>query len=324
MLSYCVTSFDTPAEFVERKVKSPATGQVLVQVAAAAVNFSDLLLLKGRYQDTPPLPFTPGLEFSGRVISCGAGVNQKLKNQRITAYAGHGGFAEQAFAPADRCLILPDNVSYEDAAGFQVAWGTTHIALSQRARLQSDETLVVLGAGGGVGLTAVKLGKLMGARVIAVARGQRKLEAAEHAGADILIDSETADIRETIIAAGRADVVYDPVGGEQFTAAFRSCNPGARILLIGFASGDIPKIAANHALVKNIDLIGVNWSGYWKFAPDILMQSGRTLLNWLAEGKIDANVRHHFPLSGIEDALTLLRNRTSTGKIVVLPSEKMP
>ncbi len=320
MFSYLQTSFDSPAKLTEIQKPTPARGEVSIQVAAASVNFADLLLAKGKYQDTPPLPFTPGLEFAGRVVACGPGVNPELENQRVTAYAGAGGFAEFACAPASRCLILPDDLEYDVAAGLQVAWGTSHIALSQRARLQKGETLLVLGAGGGVGLSAVTMGKRLGARVIAVARGAHKLDAARQAGADHLIDTDTQDLRDEVIALGRADVVFDPVGGALFAAAFRACNPSARILLIGFASGDVPEVAANHALVKNIDLIGVNWSGYWKFAPEILMESGRTLLDWAAAGKISANIHHHFPLSQIEDALELLRKRQSRGKIIINPA----
>ncbi|WP_039018619.1 NADPH:quinone oxidoreductase family protein [Halocynthiibacter namhaensis] len=322
MRNYQQTSFHSPAKIVETQCVAPAKGEVCIQVAAASVNFSDLLLAKGTYQDTPSLPFTPGLEFSGRVVACGEGVNADLKNMRVTAYAGAGGFAEFACAPAERCLILPDALEYDVAAGLQVAWGTSHIALSQRAKLKEGETLLVLGAGGGVGLSAVTMGKLLGARVVAVARGAEKLKAAQLAGADHLIDSDSMDVRDEMIALGRADVVYDPVGGALFNAAFRSCNPGARILIIGFASGEVPEIAANHALVKNIDLIGINWSAYWAFAPEVVLASGRMLLNWAADGKIDANIHHRFPLAEIEDALDLLRSRKSRGKIIIYPTSE--
>lgn len=319
MLSYRVISFDKAPKLQDLETPVPRSGEVRIRTAAAAVNFSDLLLLKGRYQDTPPLPFTPGMELAGTIEACGPDVSQELKNKRVAVYSGQGGFAEQAIAPASRCLILPDNLSFTDAAGLQVAWGTSHIALTQRARLQPGETLVVLGASGGVGLSAVTLGKILGARVIAVARGEKKLEAARNAGADITIDSETDDIRDAVIAAGRADVVYDAVGGAQAEAAFRACNPGARFLLIGFASGDLPTFKPNHTLVKNIDLIGVNWSAYWKFAPQKVRESGAQILKWAAEGTISANVNHHFTLKDTDKALTLLKERKSTGKIVITP-----
>lgn len=319
MLSYRVTSFDKAPTLQEIKLPAPVAGEVRIRIAAAAVNFSDLLLLKGRYQDTPDLPFTPGLELAGTVEECGPGVNQNLRNKRIAVYSGQGGFAEQAIVPASRCLILPDGLSSTDAAGLQVAWGTSHIALTQRARITAGETLLILGASGGVGLSAVTLGKILGARIIAVARGTEKLKAAQDAGADITIDSETDDIREAVIAAGRADVVYDAVGGAQAEAAFRACNPGARFLLIGFASGDIPEFKPNHTLVKNIDLIGLNWSAYWKFAPEKVMESGVQILKWASEGKISANVHHRFSLKETDQALALLRDRQSTGKIVITP-----
>lgn len=319
MLSYRVTSFDKAPTLQEIKLPAPIAGEVRIRIAAAAVNFSDLLLLKGRYQDTPDLPFTPGLELAGTVEECGPGVSQNLKNKRVAVYSGQGGFAEQAIVPASRCLILPDELSFTDAAGLQVAWGTSHIALTQRARIAPGETLLILGASGGVGLSAVTLGKILGARVIAVARGAEKLEVAKSAGADITINSETDDIREAVIAAGRADVVYDAVGGAQGEAAFRACNPGARFLLIGFASGNIPEFKPNHTLVKNIDLIGLNWSAYWKFAPEKVIESGAQILKWASEGKISANVHHRFSLEETDQALALLRDRKSTGKIVITP-----
>ncbi len=319
MLSYRVTSFDKAPTLQEIKLPAPIAGEVRIRIAAAAVNFSDLLLLKGRYQDTPDLPFTPGLELAGTVEECGPDVNPNLINKRVAVYSGQDGFAEQANVQAGRCLILPDGLSFTDAAGLQVAWGTSHIALTQRARITSGETLLILGASGGVGLSAVTLGKILGARVIAVARGAEKLAIARDAGADITIDSETDDIREAVIAAGRADVVYDAVGGAQAEAAFRACNPGARFLLIGFASGDIPEFKPNHTLVKNIDLIGMNWSAYWKFAPEKVIESGAQILQWAAEGKISANVHHRFSLQETDQALALLRERKSTGKIVITP-----
>ena len=210
-------------------------------------------------------------------------------------------------------------MSYEDAAGFQVAYGTSHVALNHKAKLLPGETLLVLGAAGGVGLTAVEIGKAMGARVIACARGREKLDAAEAAGADHLLDSDTADIREEVKALGGADVVYDPVGGDQFTAAFRATNPGGRIVVIGFASGTVPPIPANHLMVKNIDILGLNWGGYLQFAPEVLDDSLATLFGWYAEGRLRPHVSHVLPLDRVDEGLDLLRRRKTTGKVVITP-----
>jgi NADPH2:quinone reductase len=206
---------------------------------------------------------------------------------------------------------------FDDAAAMQITYGTSHVALHHRARLQPGETLLVLGAAGGVGLTAVEIGKLMGARVIACARGAEKLAIARNAGADHLIDSETDDLRGAIKALGGADVVYDPVGGDQFDAAFRATRPGGRIVVIGFASGRVPQIAANHLLVKNISVIGLYWGGYLNFQPEILNQSLTTLLGWYREGRIKPHISHRLPLARANDALDLLRARKSSGKVVV-------
>ena len=200
-----------------------------------------------------------------------------------------------------------------------MAYGTSHVALDHKARLQPGETLLVLGAAGGVGLTAVEIGKLMGARVIACARGADKLAVAKQAGADHLIDAETDDIREVCKSLGGVDVVYDPVGGDQFKAAFRACNPEARILAIGFASGEVPQIPANHLLVKNITVMGLYWGGYLKFRPSVITDSLSTLFQWYSEGRLKPHISHTFPLDQAGEALDILRRRKSTGKVVVTP-----
>ncbi|MEC8041688.1 MAG: NADPH:quinone oxidoreductase family protein, partial [Pseudomonadota bacterium] len=220
---------------------------------------------------------------------------------------------------ADRLVPIPDSMPYEDAAAFQIAYGTSHIALKHRARMQPGETLLVLGAAGGVGLTAVEIGKLMGAKVIACARGADKLEAAKAAGADHLIDAKTADLRAEVKALGGADVVYDPVGGDQWEAAFRACKPEARLIPIGFASGEVPQIPANHLLVKNLTVLGLYWGGYLKFAPEVLTGSMAELLTWYEEGHLKPHVSHVLPLDRADEALELLRSRKSTGKVVVTP-----
>jgi NADPH2:quinone reductase len=235
----------------------------------------------------------------------------------VAVYGGQGGLAEYGCFDAARALALPDAMTHEAAAAFQIAYGTSHLALSHRAKLQPGETLLVLGAAGGVGAAAVEIGHAMGARVIACASGPAKLEAARAAGADHLINTETDDIREACKAFGGADVVYDPVGGAPFKAAMRACRPEARILTIGFASGDVPQIPANHLLVKNLTVMGLYWGGYLSFAPEILTGSLATLLEWTAAGCIAPRAHHTFPLARAMDGLDMLRARTSTGKIVV-------
>jgi len=198
-----------------------------------------------------------------------------------------------------------------------VAYGTGHVALDYKADLKPGERLLVLGASGGVGLTAVELGKLMGAEVIACARGKDKLEICREAGADHLIDSDTDDIREVVKSLGGADVVYDPIGGDQFKAALRACNPEARLLPLGFASGEVPQIPANILLVKNLTVIGFFWGGYKKFKPAVLTDSFRTLIDWYSAGTLKPHVSHVLPLEDANEALDLLRTRKATGKVVV-------
>ena len=296
---------------------TPGLGEISLRIAACGLNFADLLMIKGAYQDTPEAPFTLGMEVAGTVDALGPDTDGPAPGTRVAVFGGQGGLADYGCFPAARAVPLPDAMSFAEAAAFQVAYGTSHVALDHKARLQPGETLLVLGAAGGVGLTAVEIGKQMGARVIACARGADKLEVAKRAGADHLIDAATQDIRDTCRALGGVDVVYDPVGGDQFTAAMRACNPEARILAIGFASGDVPQIPANHLLVKNISVMGLYWGGYLKFRPEVLTQSMATLFDWYAAGRLRPHVSHLLPLEQAAEALDLLRSRKSTGKVVV-------
>ncbi len=300
-------------------VPKAGPGEILVSIGACGLNFADLLMVKGDYQDTPEAPFTLGMEVAGTVTALGDRVGGPDIGTRVAVFGGQGGLAEYGTFPAARAVTIPDAMSFEDAAAFQIAYGTSHLGLDYKARLQPGETLLVLGAAGGVGLTAVEIGKLMGARVIACARGADKLEVARKAGADHLIDAKTDDIREACRALGGVDVVYDPVGGDQFTAAFRACNPEARILTIGFASGEVPAIKANHLLVKNISVIGLYWGGYLAFRPDVVTDSLTQLFQWYEEGKLRPHVSHVLPLERAAEGMELLRSRKSTGKVVVTP-----
>ena len=303
----------------EASVKSPGPGQVLVDIEACGLNFADLLMAKGTYQDTPELPFTLGMEVCGTVSALGPDVSHPKVGTRVAVFGGSGGLADQGLFQAARCRVVPDTMPAEVAAGFMVAYGTSHLALSRRAHLCAGETLLVLGAAGGVGLTAVEIGKAMGARVIAVARGPDKLAIAKAAGEDILIDSTTEDIKQRVKSLGGADVVYDPVGGDAFKAAIGACNREARVLIIGFASGQVPPIPANIILVKNITVIGFYWGGYLAFNPEALDASLDTLLAWYADGKLKPHISHILPLDRAQEALDLLESRTSTGKVVVTP-----
>ncbi|MDQ2090031.1 NADPH:quinone oxidoreductase family protein [Marimonas arenosa] len=319
MHAYQVSSAGMPPEHAEIPRPTPAPGEILVRIAACGLNFADLLMIEGKYQDTPEPPFTLGMEVAGYVETLGPGVDGPAPGAKVAVFGGRGGLADYGCFPADRVVALPETADLEQAAALQIAYGTSHVALDYKARLRRGETLLVLGAAGGVGLTAVEIGKLMGARVIACARGKDKLEVAAQAGADHLIDAETDDIRDAVKSLGGADVVYDPVGGDQFRAALRACNPEARMLVIGFASGDVPQIPANHLLVKNIDVLGFYWGGYLKFRPEVVTQSLATLFTWLADGRIAPHISHRLPLARADQALELLRSRKSTGKVIVTP-----
>lgn len=306
-----------PPAFRDAISASPAEGEVRVEIAACGLNFADLLMAEGRYQAMPEPPFTLGMEFAGTVVETGAEVHDLAVGTRVAVMAGHGGLADYATVPATRCLALPDTMPFPHAAAFQIAYGTSHLGLARRARLAAGETLLVLGAAGGVGLTAVEIGKLMGARVIAVARGLAKLKICTAAGADHVIDSEAGDLRDAVKALGGADVVYDPVGGDLFTEALRATNPEGRVLVVGFASGNVPQIPANHLLVKNVDVLGYWWGGYLRFRPEALTDSMDQLLAWYDAGRLHPHVSHEFPFDRVAEAYDLLRARKSTGKVVV-------
>ena len=317
-----VTAYDQPLSMQDVEMPVPGSGQVLIQVDTCGLNFGDLLIIKGTYQEKPALPFTLGMEMAGTITALGDGVLHLKVGQRIAAYTGFDGLAEYAAIPADVCVPIPDEMDAIDAAAFLIAYGTSHVALDYKAHLQPGERLLVLGASGGVGLTAVELGKLMGAEVIACARGADKLAICKAAGADHLINSETDDIRDVVKALGGADVVYDPVGGDQFKAAMRACNPEARLIPLGFASGEVPQIPANILLVKNLTVLGLYWGGYARIKPSVLTDSFHVLTNWYTQGMIKPHVSHVLPLDQANEALDLLRRRKATGKVVVQVAAK--
>jgi len=318
MLAYRIPTDGAAARLCNIDVPEPQKGQVRVAIRACGLNFADLLMQKGTYQDTPAAPFTQGMEIAGIVDKTGPGVTSLRPGDRVAVYSGQGGLAEYGVFDADRAIALPDSVSFEDAAAIQIAYGTSHIALDHRARLQPGETLLVTGAAGGVGLTAVEIGKLMGATVIAHARGADKLAVAQKAGAYHLIDA-SEDLRTRVRELGGADVVYDAIGGDVFKAAFRATNPEGRLLPIGFAGGDVPQIPANHLLVKNLTVIGLYIGGYLTFRPQIVQDSFDTLFRWCAAGRIKPHISHVLPLQDAEKGLQLLRDRAATGKVVITP-----
>ena len=289
---------------------------VLVRMRAAALNFADLLKAKGQYQEKSPFPFVPGLEGSGEVIEAPA-TSGLTPGQRV-AVLWPGTMAEVISVPPLACIPIPDGMSHEQAAGFQIVYGTSHLALTDRARLQPQEVLAVLGAAGGVGLTAVEIGHAMGARVIGIARGAERLESVRRAGADHVIDSaECPDLKAALRDLGGVDVVYDPVGDAPGEAAFAALRPGGRFLLVGFAGGRPPALPLNHALVKNIAIHGLYWGAYQRLDPDALRSGMEQLFGLFTQGRLNPVAGHTLPLEKLADGYDLLHQRRAVGKIIV-------
>ncbi len=298
----------------------PGPGEVAIAVAAAGVNFADTLMVAGKYQEKPELPFTPGLELAGTVTALGEGVTGVAPGDRVIGLVDRGAFAEVALVRAEDVYPIPDSMDFDIAAGFPITYGTAHGALVWRAELQPGETLLVHGAAGGVGLATVEVGKALGAEVIATAGGAEKLEIAKAHGADQLIDYRSEDIRERVkaLTGGRgADVVFDPVGGEVFMASLRAVAWGGRLLVIGFAAGKVPEIPANLLLVKNLAVLGLYWGAYRQKAPALLRAQFETLTGWYAEGRLAPLVSHRLDLTEAGRALDLLLTRKATGKVVL-------
>jgi NADPH2:quinone reductase len=300
----------------------PGPGQVLIDVKASGVNFPDVLMVKGLYQVKPPLPFAPGAELAGVVQAVGENVRGFEPGDRVVGFSGWGGFAEECVAPADRLMPLPAGVDFEVAAAFGLTYGTSLHALQDRARLQPGETLLVLGAAGGVGLAAVEIGKLLGARVIAAASSADKLEVCRRAGADDTVDYAREDLRarlKELTGDKGVDVVYDPVGGAYSEPALRASGWGARFLVVGFAAGEIPRIPLNLALLKERVVVGVYWGDWTRHDPAGHARNTRQLTQWLAEGRIRPLISERVSLAEAPAALARLAERKVKGKIVVLP-----
>jgi NADPH2:quinone reductase len=298
----------------------PADGEVVIAVKAVGINYADAIMVAGNYQTKPSRPFSPGLEASGIVAACGNGVTRFKPGDRVMAILAHGGLAELAVAPEAETFVIPERMSFEEAGAFPVAYISSHVALRWQGRLEPGETLLVLGAAGGVGLTAVEIGKAMGARVIAAASTAEKLAAAQERGADEVINYATEKLTERVMALtdGKgADVCFDPVGGELFDAALSSLGWGGRILLIGFVAG-VPQIPANRLLVKHRAALGSSLRYFRWHAPDKLRRSVEELLQWYGEGKLRPLVTHRLPLEQSVEAIRLLTDRKAHGKVVVL------
>ena len=311
-----------PEELTVEEIAPPRAGpgEVAVAVAAAGVNFADTLIVAGKYQEKPPFPFSPGMEIAGTVTAVGEGVSRVVAGDRVMALPRGGGFVESVTAAETDVFKIPDGMDFATAAGFPITYGTAHGALVWRAGLRRGEDLLVHGAAGGVGLAAVEVGKAMGARVIATAGGAAKLAVAEAHGADGLIDHKTRDIRETVqgMTAGRGvDVVFDPVGGEVFEASLRCVAWGARLVVIGFAGGTVPRIPANILLIKNLTATGLYWGSYRQHAPALLESQFADLFGWFEAGRLKPHVSHRLDLADAAQALRLLIDRQSTGKVVL-------
>ncbi len=299
---------------------TPGPGEIVIRARAAGVNFADTLLIQGKYQERPPLPFAPGLEVAGEVAALGPGVTGFAVGQRVLAALDAGGFAELVRAKVTDSFLLPAGMDYVTAAGFPITYGTAHGALVWRAGLKAGETLVVHGAAGGVGLATVEIGKALGARVIGTAGGTAKTAVALAHGADAVIDYKGEDLRQRLkeLTGGKgADVYFDPVGGEVFDASLRAIAWEGRIVVIGFAGGGVPQIPANILLVKNCSAVGFYWGSYRRNATDRLAAQFADLFRWFEAGLLKPHVSHRLPLARAAEAFTLLQERKATGKVVV-------
>lgn len=298
----------------------PKKTEVVLDVHAAGVNFPDSLIIEGKYQFKPPFPFSPGGEAAGVISAVGEKVSQYKVGDRVMALTGWGSFAEQVAVPAYNVLPMPPSMDFTTAAAFSMTYGTSMHALKQRGNLQASETLLVLGASGGVGLAAVEIGKAMGATVIAAASSAEKLAVAKAAGADHLINYSEQSLKDelkTLTKGQGVDVIYDPVGGPLFEEAFRSIAWNGRMLVIGFASGEIPALPANLPLLKGAALIGVFWGAFAQRQPQDNVANFQQLFAWYGEGKLKPLVSQTFPLARGGEAIDALGQRKAVGKVVV-------
>ena len=313
-----------PDTLVVEEVPDPAPGdgEVVVDVKAAGVNFPDVLIIQNKYQFKPELPFAPGAEVAGVVSAVGAGVTGLKAGDRVLGSCGHGGFAEKVIVKAGKTVKLPAGVDFDTAAAFTLTYGTSWHALKDRGQLQPGETLLVLGAAGGVGLAAIEIGKALGARVIAAASTDEKLAVCREHGADVLINYATEDLREAIkreTGGNGPDVIYDPVGGSYAEPAFRSIGWRGRYLVIGFANGEIPKLPLNLTLLKGASIVGVFWGAYTAREPDHFAADLEQMFSLVAKGELRPHISKRYPLAEGAQALEDLMNRRAVGKLIITP-----
>jgi len=315
-------TYGPPESLLVEEVASPAPGpgEVIVSVKAASVNFPDVLIIENKYQVKPPLPFSPGSEFAGVVKEVGDGVTGIAPGDRVMAITAYGAFAEEVKTEARKLLPLPSGMDFAQAAAFGLTYATSDFALRDRGELKAGETLLVLGAAGGVGIAAIEIGKALGARVIACASTGDKLDVCREHGADETINYATDDLRERIkqlTGGAGADVVYEPVGGPYTEPALRSLAWRGRLLVVGFAAGEIPKIPLNLTLLKGCSIVGVYWGEFARREPQRFADSMQQLGRWFVEGKIKPHISATFPLERAADALTLMADRKVKGKVVL-------
>jgi NADPH:quinone reductase len=316
-------AYGPPESLVIEDVESPVPGpgEVVISVKASGVNFPDVLIIQNKYQVKPPLPFSPGSEVAGIIKAVGENVTQVKPGDAVFAFTVYGGFAEEVKTDAKRLLPIPAGMTFATAAAFGLTYATSDHALRDRGELKAGETLLVLGAAGGVGLAAVEIGKALGARVIACASSDDKLAVCREHGADETINYATEDLRERIkaITGGKgADVIYDPVGGSYTEPALRSIAWRGRLLVVGFAAGDIPKIPLNLTLLKGCAIVGVFWGEFTRREPERFAQEMRQLGQWYAEGRIRPHISATYPLDRAADALNDMAQRRVVGKVVLV------
>ncbi len=319
-------AYGPPEELVLEDVAplTPAKGQVVLAVKACGVNFPDALIIQGKYQFKPEMPFSPGGEVAGVVKSLGEGVEGVRVGSRVISFTGWGGFAEEIASDASKLIPIPDGMDFSTASAFVMTYGTSYYALKNRAQLQPGETLLVLGAAGGVGLAALEIAKVMGARVIAAASTDEKLAVCKEHGADEVINYTTEDLKERLKALTKSngvDVVYDPVGGNYSEVALRNMAWEGRYLVIGFAAGDIPRIPLNLPLLKGCSIVGVFWGTFAARNPKGNLQNLQELLAWFQAGKIKPLVSATYSLKDAAHALNDMMQRKVTGKVVLLTEE---
>jgi len=324
MKAILCSQFCGPDELVLADIPdpTPAAGEIVIAIKAAALNFFDLLMIQGKYQFKPPFPFSPAAEVAGVVESVGADVTEFKVGDRVVASCGHNGAREKIAVPALSAVKIPDNLDYDRAAGIIITYGTALHALEDRAQPKPGETLAVLGAAGGTGVAACELGRLMGLKVIACASSDEKLAFARAHGAEIGLNYATEDLKEGLkrLTGGKGvDIVFDPVGGALAEAAIRSMAWEGRFLVIGFAAGEIPKIPLNLALLKGCDIRGVFWGAWTKLHPERNRANLQKLVQWAAEGKISSHVDRVFPLAQTTQALQVLAGRQAMGKVILHP-----